>query len=758
MGTVRSARFFCSAAVLIIAISFSGCGGGGGGGGSADSTTGTGGETQPGIQYTPASVPGTVHLPDGAAYGPDTLQVLTARGVSPVAQDGSFEALGLQEGPVLIIAETSEGTPLLFGWTGDDRGLSVRTTAEVLVFYAAGLFSLPPETLDTVLQALKATTEIDSLAGVIATEIAANPEAFAGKNEAIAKALKDLLAAFAADKTAAPGSAGTGSEQSGLAVNMLSQAVPAIDAASQGGGLLGDLINAVLVNPADEQSGLTANIATGINMFEIANRFIRPAYGYLEQTGYRNASDQQEVQEYKDIREFEIQSVKGFSGVVGTLWDLISGQQQAFAQVTTGPFELPMAGGADKTHFRLTIVGPGTGAGQPMNDKQTEKYKELCADYVVTQLVIPILANVLVPYSPLSQKQLTTLLTADNVLQDFLGVINSTVPELWTAIENHDLNAAMTAVMNAIATSNEFRQALVNVVLKTLDQQVFASASTMASHMFSAITAVDALGTIVSSILTTGNVYLAYPCDVWTLDATTPKVKLLPLEQDVATDDYCWFEAGVPDLSGTLPAGTVLHYIWSTSGSFGQLVNPDGGGQAASFETTYSKVSYLAGKNEGTDTISVEAVLVQGTARESLGTATASVHVKTMRKCENRSYNFKYENKGKYGYAFTVLYVWHHREGEYSYEIRVLPDVLVMTTDYDSAISNHNVKMPTLGVPGPPMSYFNLADDELAVGGGGVFGEFDTPELRDIYYDEQSDYGQAKIAEAMAYVYWVTPL
>ena len=86
-----------------------------------------------------------------------------------------IDALGgvmaeIADAPVLLVAETSGGTPVLFGWTGDVRPLSARTTAEVIVFYATGLFSLPPEASETARQALKATQEIESLEKVIAAD------------------------------------------------------------------------------------------------------------------------------------------------------------------------------------------------------------------------------------------------------------------------------------------------------------------------------------------------------------------------------------------------------------------------------------------------------------------------------------------------------------------------------------------------------------------------------------------------------------
>lgn len=721
-----------------------------GGGSGSDDIIDTADVPDHPVQMTPVSIPGTIELPEGLLLTPESLRIRTARGVSHVSQDGSFNALGFEEGPLLMVAETISGEPVLFGWTGDERPMSVRTTSEVILFYALGFFSLPPDACNDAINALKATEEIDELGKVIASEIKSNPGAFSmGRNDNMADALNSLISLFNAQKMMSSHSPEI-DNKSGIKVTVSGSGNYNVPVHEQNLSFTSGITNAVLVNPPEEQSGITANIASGLNCIELSNRFIRPAYAYLEQTGYRLADGQQEIEDFRKILEFDIAPVKMFNGTIATLWDLLSNQNLAFAEVTTGPFTLPMAAGADRTHFRLTVIGPGTGEGHAMTAAQTKKYEELSLEYMLTYVAIPFIANCLVPQSPLSQYKVAKLLTANNVLQDILSIINSTVPDVGTAIENHDLSAAMTALMSAIATNNSFRQALLEVITKAVGQDMFPSAATMASRLSSAITVVDAIGTLVSGVMSTGNVYLAYPCNVWELDATIPRVTLSPEEQDVAKEEYCWLEAHVPDLSESLPSGAVVHYRWSTSGSFGKLVNPDTGQSDNSFETTYSKVSYLADKQEGTDTISVEAVLVQGTLSESLGTATASVHVIAMRKCENRAYHFKYDiqqpsGEWEYRYIYIVIYVW-----------RMVPDVncygIYPEGEYWKDICTDMLMTKANSFP-----EFNLADDELAIGGSAVAGTSESPELRDVLYEADSELGQQKISEGMSKSMYVVP-
>ncbi len=110
-------------------------------------------------------VSGAITLPAGHGIEVSELEVVTPYGSYPVDADGRYTALVLASAETEIGVETPSGELLLLGpSSGAAAPLSLRSTAESLLYYAVGGMWLPAEHQDTVRGLLRERGEVSDLA------------------------------------------------------------------------------------------------------------------------------------------------------------------------------------------------------------------------------------------------------------------------------------------------------------------------------------------------------------------------------------------------------------------------------------------------------------------------------------------------------------------------------------------------------------------------------------------------------------------
>lgn len=108
---------------------------------------------------------GSVVLPAGHGVDLASLKVVTAFGEYPVASDGKYSALVHKDGDSEVGVETAGGDLLLLGVTGgSSTDLTLRSTAEALLYYLVGGMWLPADEQGTVRSLLRARPETTALA------------------------------------------------------------------------------------------------------------------------------------------------------------------------------------------------------------------------------------------------------------------------------------------------------------------------------------------------------------------------------------------------------------------------------------------------------------------------------------------------------------------------------------------------------------------------------------------------------------------
>ena len=108
------------------------------------------------------------------------------------------------------------------------------------------------------------------------------------------------------------------------------------------------------------------------------------------------------------------------------------------------------------------------------------------------------------------------------------------------------------------------------------------------------------------------------------ISTSSHAVRLLPAEQNVYKGRTAYLYAEVDPAP---PGDWQVRYNWSTAGSKGTLIGPNGAKN--NFTTSYTQVTYDAGDSVGSETVNLEAVrLLPGGGTSRLGRSSAVIHVK----------------------------------------------------------------------------------------------------------------------------------
>lgn len=576
---VRSRRVASALVGLLLAAWAGGCGG-------SDQPAGGGSATR--------SIDGTVTGADGVAM------VLTSLGEAPVA-GGRFSVAGF-DGRQLVAAESANGVPMLLGWLGDGATeLSPRSLAEVLVWLAT-LASIAPPDLHAELQALLAdAAELDPLADAVAAALADDPDAFASDQPEVAAALAEVLAALAA-----AGTAERGSRAAQVYVGRLSRAL--------------------LINPTDAKSGLRLDTTGGIDTVTVFNAYRRLTHVSIDRVSTFDA-DGNETASPSHLTDFELPAVQGVSTTIGSFVDLIWGRT-AYGEVSSQAVKLPNVDGVAKTRYELLVVGPGhlPGDGDRMDAQEQAKQREVTQIFIARDVILTLVLNWVIPASGV--QSVLGSEAAKDATQDVVNLIGNSVPGAWDKAAAGDVSGALFDIYHALATSNSFRNALLQLALrliaarlgKTAVEKIGGRVATLMKSMAAVDAALAGFDvTVIGSAIANSSI-----AEAWQVDVVRSSVRLDPEQASIEPRGIVDLTASVTDA----PDGTPFEYRFSTPGNVGQIRNAtDTGTQITSSQPL---IVYEAGSDEGSDTVTVEVFALAGPGgaeREKVGEATSMIEV-----------------------------------------------------------------------------------------------------------------------------------
>ncbi len=578
------------AALLLLGAMSSACGGDGGGDG--DTTLST--QRQ--------SVVGTVVLPAGVT----ATAVVNGLVDVPVTEGGfTLEMFagerGEGRGRQLAVAVSATGAPLLMGWFGPDATeLSPRTTAEVLAWFATGAFTAPLESADALIGLFAVAPELDAVGAAIEDELANNPDAFAMANPTVTAALRtaamDLLV-------------GTGR-------------IP----------------RSLLVNPGNESSGIRVDQVTGVNQITLTNRYRRPAFALVDRVSTFDA-DGNETASPAKITRIDISPVTGLDGGIGTINQIITGLAQtggtfegadlAYTEKSGEPIALPNLAGAKKTRYQVSIVGPGAFPGdyERLSDEAKLKQTEVVQKFVIQQLILPLVIQLLVPSGDLDK--VSGINGFKDLVQDFIAIVGVQAPAIFDLAGKGDFKGAVTLAGQTIVGSGTFRNAIFAAILERLydlrtaeGAAAYGRASAVASGFANVTGALDTFLTAFDLTAVAGSFAESNEGDLWTVDAIDAQVRLSPPTSKVKPGDNVRLTATTPDVGDDVPKA----YRYTLNpGNLGNLRNDRGSGK--SIDSSENFIFFDAGDGEGTAMIKVEVFQIDLSKRVPLGEATATVTI-----------------------------------------------------------------------------------------------------------------------------------
>nr|MEE4267845.1 hypothetical protein [Candidatus Krumholzibacteria bacterium] len=294
-------------------------------------------------------------LPAGCTAPLDSLVVQNGLGQASVGADGRFTLTVRRGENHMAWVRGPEGNPLLAGWISEQsKTLDCRSTAEALVFFGTGIWTLPGDgqvQAQALLTAL--TTELDPLEAALAAELVAHPEGFSTFSQTCSEALDAAVVALM--------------------------------------GLPG---KGLLIEPSAGSSGVEVLNQGGLNSVTVKNNWRRRLHVVIDRMGY--VQDGIEHASVLPVTDFEVPPIAGYAGFIGTLSSYFSGAT-AYLPVIHPPVQLENLAGADYTIYHVKSLGIGAGAGieADLTAEELQMERWVAAKCVVMDFFIPLFLNII---------------------------------------------------------------------------------------------------------------------------------------------------------------------------------------------------------------------------------------------------------------------------------------------------------------------------------------------------------------------------
>ncbi len=522
--------------------------------------------------------------------------------------DGCFDIEIHAQRTQLVFALSAAGAPLRMGWVDPDRpNLDARITAETVLYYAVGGTLAGADAVEPLFDLLAEAPEVDEVAEAIDAALEANPDVFgaAQKHEATGTIVASVAAQLLkpSEEEEAPADA-----------------------------------NAVIFDPAEPQSGITMTSTSGVNSVSLQNAYRRAAHVFVQRVSTFDEDDK-ETANAADISDAKVASVQalqnwvdGFDQIVQASYSpggLEGSENVAYVPRTAGPFKLEAVPGAKKTRFHFTAVGPGVRTGEvygDLTDKQRDQLLATSTEFLLMDLVLPVIAQFVIPNMKWDDLSTNSLLPGLSKDLGKLFLVN--LPKAGQLMANGDVKGALGAVWEALAGSNTFRDALVDVIYENLyDFRTAGStagtqrASALATGFAKATGAVDAFLSGADASAVGAALVVSNRADRWTVDVTESTVRIEPREPKATTETRVRLTVNVLDAGDDV----AFEYRFSTGGVFGSL--DTGIEQGINVTTSQNWVDYVAGTEEGSDDVTVQVYEIRLSDRVAVGSRTVTVKV-----------------------------------------------------------------------------------------------------------------------------------
>jgi hypothetical protein len=367
----------------------------------------------------------------------------------------------------------------------------------------------------------------------------------------------------------------------------------------------------VAISPLDGTSGSGIDV---INDFpdglHFINNYRRRAEAYIDRVSYVDAGGKLVDSPAQLLATpAPIEPVTGTNdGALHTFADIASGNY-AWTPVTTEPIALALVPDSRKTTYLLTIVGPGLhdGAFDRIPPSEREASDSIATEFLVTDLVVPLIANVLVPANEHAIEHSLQFTGGESVVHDFTVALLKEAPEIAGEADAGEYGTALRNAVGAIVKSHTLTSFLQQKILDRVisSEGIDAQAQAFATFQnYNAVMQGVTYGLVAVDLTALGrDIASSNRADQWQVVVVPDVVKLLPANSKLG-------HARSRKLTVSVPADTgaehvALGYSWSNTAKFGHLT--DGlAGHTDTFASSRNAVTYTASDTGlGTDTITV---------------------------------------------------------------------------------------------------------------------------------------------------------
>ncbi len=546
----------------------------------------------PGQDLVLTTLDGTVTL--GAGYN----VARVVNGFDDVAVSGTtFRIRTPEDDRQLAIALSAAGHPVALAWLGPGHAtIDARSTAEVLAYIAIGAYHAPQDQHARLVALLDDAPELDELADGLSRLGFRHPDGFGGDEldyglqAQLEDACEELLKT---DRTA----------------------------------------RGMLIDPSDEQSGLRLDNLGSLDEVTFTNRFRRRAHVFIDRVGIFEDGIETVIDER--VTDLPITPVTGLRDGVGTLKQIVVGAADprefsanddvAYVPKAFGPVPLTNVAGADRTRYRVAVVGPGDGAGAyaELRDHERIQQYETALEFLVRDYLVPFLTDVIAPTKVVLSSN------DDNAMSNAIMDLLRNDPAIQDAVVFGKTAQGMQIILGVSAAFAKLPTGLFDKVVGVVVTRVYgaeAAAAKQAAIMGPLAQVLRVFGGVnvglklFDSGVIERDMALSNRGDVWDIVVSDANVRLDPVESTIPPGDFVTLTANVVDGG----EDDVYEYRYQTTGKFGTLQSALQRGNDITSSVEF--VTYDA-REPGTEEVTVTVLLVQGSERVQIGRATATITV-----------------------------------------------------------------------------------------------------------------------------------
>ncbi|MBX3142275.1 MAG: hypothetical protein KF813_00855 [Trueperaceae bacterium] len=400
---------------------------------------------------------GNVVLPAGHGVDLASLRVATAFGEYPVASDGKFSALVHKDGDSEVGVETAGGDLLLLGVTGGaSTDLTLRSTAEALLYYLVGGMWLPADEQGTVRSLLRGRPESTVLAEHLQRLLLAGGNGLADPDEA-----------FMDDMTAANASL--------LPVDALRESGSAFGICPDLAPMQAGTLSVIIHDGTTQRAGaMILHNEGGLGILAM-NELRRPSALLAYEVSWRDVDQvHTDVDPPLQIARVEVPAT-GNLEFFAALGDIITGDAP-WAPVFSPGMVLPGHDGASITQYELVLIGPSFSGERPpiWYDSRFSSLRDEWEDIALEKSVQLVLEEMLIP--------LLEVYALGKVAKFDAAALRSAREKVKTIYDNHLLQlgvylrtdplggyaAGLKFVLEEMAVNKTLRTDMINMVVDAL--------------------------------------------------------------------------------------------------------------------------------------------------------------------------------------------------------------------------------------------------------------------------------------------------